>query len=561
MPGMAATAQLVTVLWWLVLALGVVISLVQVEEMLRSWREKPFTYYSEEEAKVAKHRISFPTVTVCGEGATLWPALEVFMEGQQVEAGGMRSTVAAHLRMVAQEVGWTEDQHVVSKDSYLEDMCLDDSELCKFVVLVTAILDSKFSSEGVFTQAPMVEEIKDMMKGEDGSEEVTFQANTEWSYAEGLFSQYEHQTDYQRHDTRNNIIQDPDLIAGDKLAVVQQYLYLKLLMVINQKAEDFEMSLIPAFLSSLGSSPPVANTRLHCAKKPQYTFCECAQPSGAPNLTLGWEDLLANTSFKFDLCQVSHSWNSYYKTVDASFLTATLRAFLRLRAMEGVDIEGGASSILLSVQSRKDLWSRLPPSLIFSLTEEVDKVTNNLVKAELGIPNVPWSVKDTLDIILTTGAGIIKQKASWATFKRDFQSAYSTGGGGQRKLSFTKLLAKEKLPPNSYWTSLSKDDQLCLMETTMDHQRCTKTVNYLQEIKDALLVSQQLKQLVEATSHPPSFSNPDQRRTWTIPFCWVGNKLNQLSRQWVEKENYPFKEDLPFYGYEFCSSANTAPLI
>ena len=146
------------------------------------------------------------------------------------------------------------------------------------------------------------------------------------------------------------------------------------------------MSLIPAFLSSLGPSPPVATTRIHCAKKPQYTFCECAQPSGAPNLTLEWEDLLANTSFKFDLCQVSHSWNSYYKTVDASFLTATLRAFLRLRAMEGVDIEGGASSILLSVQSRKYLWSRLPPSLIFSLTGEVDKVTNNLLKAELGAP-------------------------------------------------------------------------------------------------------------------------------------------------------------------------------
>ena len=46
----------------------------QILHLVEAWNERPFDYVLDED--VAKHEVMFPSVTVCPEGSTVWPAME-----------------------------------------------------------------------------------------------------------------------------------------------------------------------------------------------------------------------------------------------------------------------------------------------------------------------------------------------------------------------------------------------------------------------------------------------------------------------------------------------------
>ena len=99
----------------------------------------------------------------------------------------MRYPIKAHLRLMAQEVGWGQRQDAVSKPEDMWALCAGDTQLCKFALVVSAIMDRKFTVAGSFNMTAVLDDIKELIKGSNDNLTVVLDDDQgSWSYADSV---------------------------------------------------------------------------------------------------------------------------------------------------------------------------------------------------------------------------------------------------------------------------------------------------------------------------------------------------------------------------------------
>ena len=84
--------------WFTTIFFGAVFSTLFIYEWIHQWIQRPFEVI---ETKVIKQAIPFPSVTLCLEGTTLWPAVQSYLEQFEVAPSEIPTVSTAFLRLKA----------------------------------------------------------------------------------------------------------------------------------------------------------------------------------------------------------------------------------------------------------------------------------------------------------------------------------------------------------------------------------------------------------------------------------------------------------------------------
>ena len=564
------------VFWFTVLFISLSFAMYQILKMIQSWKDRPFDLVEE---RMPKHNVMFPSVTICPEGSTLWPALEVLLAKQQLQAEKFPKAFSAYCRIKLRRIDAYYTSTALDSKYYKMGCEQKTSKLgvyCQFMKKVFSYLDIKIEKGSLY------EETKTLYQELEFTGNMFSHIETETNL--GAKSSRKPYTIYEKYWAMIN--NNPLPKYNWKMVMV--YLHLQLLKAIEWKSNNQDGSdVMKQFLylleidstqnitvktcSTLVAPIPVTGFKpnppneLPLKLPPLHYYIN----KNSMNETLAkWKPLFINVDYK-------HSNNKLYlNCVKEDYYKFMYSVYISLIYVQSLNFQENLANYIVNLM-RYNAQFDLPLQTIIGYNIEIDKELKYSLENILSIKNVPWNIKDAMDMAITNGLYTIHRKASWKTklIKRNrgiteiitMRNNKRTSNALQRK-KMIRLSDPDEFPiPSKYWTSLSEKNSDCLLsiqpETDLSricktHKNCTEFCHHLDTVMNKSLVVKWYE-ILEQVNHPSRFQeSTDKSRalTWLLPFCFSKKELYNKFDQLKQRRNYNFTED-NYYGYEFCRDA------
>ena len=562
---MAPKLNLHRVVFSAVLAASLTISVLQIMNMIKNWNERPFDVV---EQKLDKHQVPFPSVSICAEGSTLFPAIEVLLERQKLDASKFPSSYEAYIRIQWKKIEmYYQSKPVAFPSRTLKAGCDQNKEeliiYCKFLTLVLNSVELRLQRKLLGQTVIELFESTDRTMGLYEKVEANIHRKSDKPNS--------------LHE-RNYYAEKEKMLEKNKASwkLVRVYLYLLLLNVLESKRNNPSIDVMEKFISLIkvqGQLDRINATLANCFYPPplsgmtdpdivlHYSITE-ESFSEANN---DWTSKLENEKndvklYDFIKCYGSNSDNVFLESFGVFLQLVYLHTFDFSRTLP-LNLAN-----LISHNAKYDVPAKTEKKYIEELNKELKSVTENIFNI-----NNPFSLKDIMDIMTTKGIYTMKEKATWNKKSDERTACLRNASVTYTEASYTvdyrKILDNPAVNPNpqAQWSSLSPLDEKCFMKINTKtnfssvcnnikecFEYCSKTNQFLMKTK-----RENWLDIMSHASHPPTFQEPNVKSrslTWLLPFCMVGKKLLTVINTIKRGENYPF-ENKPFFGYQFCMDA------
>ena len=132
--------------WFSAILFGIFFSAMFIYDWVNQWIQRPF---EKVKTKILKQSIPFPSITLCLEGTTLWPAVQSYLEQFEVCPNEIPKVSDAFLRLKAHATMVEARKEFRNERERLSPFCKSDYKICKFVFFVTILIDKKIQKSSL----------------------------------------------------------------------------------------------------------------------------------------------------------------------------------------------------------------------------------------------------------------------------------------------------------------------------------------------------------------------------------------------------------------------------
>ena len=186
-------------LWFSAILFGIFFSTMFIYEWIDQWIQRPFEVVK---TKVMKQSIPFPSITLCLEGTTLWPAIQSYLEQFNIAPDEIPKVSDAYLRLKVNKTMVKARQEFMNNER-LSPFCKADYKICRFVFFVTILIDQKVKKRSLAKSVDsLVYNLQNSFYSQEESDLFFQTLENEWSeiyYFEYKNSNHTAKESYKQH--------------------------------------------------------------------------------------------------------------------------------------------------------------------------------------------------------------------------------------------------------------------------------------------------------------------------------------------------------------------------